>query len=90
MGQFISTQQEGAVALVTIANPPLNALSSALLAELEEVAPVPEAGELVGHGLAMGIGEPLHLPESDERPDGGEQQSESRQRDGHDGQAADR
>jgi len=35
MGTFISTEHEGAVALVTIDNPPMNALSSALLAELE-------------------------------------------------------
>ena len=62
----------------------------ALFTELEEVTPVPEAGELVGNGLAMGIGEPLHLPEADERPAGSEQQRERRQRDGHDGQAADR
>ncbi len=35
MGQFISTEQDGAVAVVTIDNPPMNALSSALLDELE-------------------------------------------------------
>ena len=35
MGTFISTEHEGAVALVTIDNPPMNALSTALLAELE-------------------------------------------------------
>ena len=35
MGTFITTEHEGAVALVTIDNPPLNALSRALLAELE-------------------------------------------------------
>ena len=35
MGDFISTERDGAVAIVTIDNPPMNALSSALLAELE-------------------------------------------------------
>jgi len=35
LGTFISTVHEGAVALVTIDNPPMNALSTALLAELE-------------------------------------------------------
>jgi enoyl-CoA hydratase len=35
VGSFITTVHEGAVALVTIANPPVNALSSALLRELE-------------------------------------------------------
>lgn len=35
MGEFISTEHVGAVALVTIDNPPMNALSRALLAELE-------------------------------------------------------
>ncbi len=35
MGTFISTQQDGAVAVVTIENPPMNALSSALLEELD-------------------------------------------------------
>jgi enoyl-CoA hydratase len=35
MGTFISTEQDGTVAVVTIDNPPMNALSSALLEELE-------------------------------------------------------
>lgn len=35
MGQFISSEQDGAVAVVTIDNPPMNALSAALLDELE-------------------------------------------------------
>ncbi len=35
MGAFISTEQDGAVAVVTITNPPLNQLSAALLEELE-------------------------------------------------------
>ena len=32
---FITTEHEGAVALVTIDNPPMNALSAAFVAELE-------------------------------------------------------
>ena len=35
MGQFISTDHDGHVAVVTIDNPPMNALSAALLEELE-------------------------------------------------------
>src|SRR3972149_675899 len=35
MTQFISTEQDGAVAVVTIDNPPMNALSALLLEELE-------------------------------------------------------
>jgi enoyl-CoA hydratase len=35
MGQFISTERDGLVAVVTIDNPPMNALSAALLEELE-------------------------------------------------------
>ena len=35
MGTFVTTEHEGAVARVTIDNPPMNALSVALLAELE-------------------------------------------------------
>ena len=35
MGQFISTERDGHVAVVTIDNPPMNALSAALLDELE-------------------------------------------------------
>ncbi|MEP6892537.1 MAG: enoyl-CoA hydratase-related protein [Gaiellaceae bacterium] len=35
MGEFISSEQDGNVAVVTITNPPLNQLSAALLEELE-------------------------------------------------------
>ena len=35
MGEFVSTEQDGSVAVVTITNPPMNQLSSGLLAELE-------------------------------------------------------
>jgi enoyl-CoA hydratase len=36
MGEYISTEQDGHVAVVTIDNPPMNALSAALLEELED------------------------------------------------------
>ena len=52
----------------------------ALRAMLEERAPVPEPGEVVGDRLATSVGEALHLPETDERPRDGEQQREGRQR----------
>ena len=35
MGTFVSTEQDGPVAVVTLDNPPMNALSAALLEELE-------------------------------------------------------
>ena len=35
MGEFVSTEQDGAVAIVTVTNPPMNQLSAGLLAELE-------------------------------------------------------
>lgn len=35
MGEFVTTEQDGHVAVVTITNPPMNQLSSPLLAELE-------------------------------------------------------
>jgi enoyl-CoA hydratase len=35
VGEFVSTEQDGAVAIVTIDNPPMNVLSTALLEELE-------------------------------------------------------
>jgi enoyl-CoA hydratase len=36
MGEFVSVEQDGGVAVVTIDNPPVNALKAALLEELEE------------------------------------------------------
>ena len=52
----------------------------ALRAVLEERAPVPEPGEVVGDRLATSVGEALHLPEAHECPRDGEQQREGRQR----------
>jgi enoyl-CoA hydratase/carnithine racemase len=43
MGEYVRTEQDGRVAVVTIDNPPVNALKAALLAELEE-----ELGRLDG------------------------------------------
>ena len=43
MGTFVTTEHDGAVALVTIDNPPMNALSAALVEELEA-----EVGRLDG------------------------------------------
>jgi enoyl-CoA hydratase len=43
LGTFVTTEHQGAVALVTIDNPPMNALSAALVAELEA-----EVGRLDG------------------------------------------
>lgn len=45
MGQFISTEQDGYVAVVTIDNPPMNALSAALLEELEAEVELLDADE---------------------------------------------
>lgn len=50
MATFISTEHEGAVALVTIDNPPLNALSSALVQELQA-----ELGRLDGDDATRAI-----------------------------------
>ena len=60
----------------------------ALRALLEEGTPVPEAGELVGHGLAMRVGQALDLPEADERPRRGEEQRERGERHDRGGQLA--
>src|SRR5829696_6898525 len=35
MGEYVTTEQDGRVAVVTIDNPPVNALKAALLEELE-------------------------------------------------------
>ncbi len=56
-----------------------SAASQAQLAVLEEGAPVPETGELVGDGLAAGVGQALDLAEAHQGPGGGEQQREGRQ-----------
>lgn len=57
MGQFISTERRDAVALVTIDNPPLNALSAALLAELEAEVDALDAEAGVRAIVLRGAGE---------------------------------
>jgi len=47
MGEFVSSERDGAVAVVTIANPPVNALSARLLEELEaELVALDEDGDV--------------------------------------------
>ena len=57
MGTYISSQQRGAVALVTIDNPPMNALSSALLDELEAEIERLDADDAVRAIVLRGAGE---------------------------------
>jgi enoyl-CoA hydratase len=57
MGAFISTERRGAVALVTIDNPPMNALSSALLDELEAELETLDADDDVRVVVLRGGGE---------------------------------
>jgi enoyl-CoA hydratase len=57
MGEFVSTQQDGAVAVVTIDNPPVNALSAALLEELEAEIERLDADDDVRAIVLVGAGE---------------------------------
>jgi enoyl-CoA hydratase len=57
MGRYISTERRDAVALVTIDNPPMNALSSALLEELEAEIDALDADEGVRSIVLRGAGE---------------------------------
>ena len=57
MATFVSTELHGAVAVVTIDNPPLNALSAALLAELEDELRRLDADDEVGAIVLRGAGE---------------------------------
>ncbi len=57
MGQFISTEQDGAVALVTIDHPPVNALSAPLLEELEAELERLDADDGVRAIVLKGAGE---------------------------------
>ena len=54
---FISTEQDGAVALVTIGNPPVNALSAPLLEELEAEVDRLDADDDVRVIVLVGAGE---------------------------------
>ena len=57
MGDFVQVEQDGAVALVTIDNPPVNALSAALLDELEAEVDRLEADETTRAIVIRGAGE---------------------------------
>jgi enoyl-CoA hydratase len=57
MGQYISTERDGHVAVVTIDNPPMNALSAALLDELEGEIDVLDADDDVRAIVLRGGGE---------------------------------
>lgn len=57
MGQFISTEQDAAVAVVTIDNPPMNALSAPLLEELEAELERLDADDAVRAIVLRGAGE---------------------------------
>ena len=57
MGTYISTERRGAVALVTIDNPPLNALSASLLEELEAELEVLDADDAIRAIVLRGAGE---------------------------------
>ena len=57
MGTFISTERRDAVALVTIDNPPMNALAAALLDELEAEVDALDGDEAVRAIILRGAGE---------------------------------
>jgi enoyl-CoA hydratase/carnithine racemase len=57
MGEFVSTEQDGAVAVVTIDHPPVNALSAPLLEELESELERLDADESVRAIVLKGAGE---------------------------------
>ena len=57
MGDFIASERDGAVAVVTIDNPPMNALSSALLDELEAEVEALDADADVRAIVLRGAGE---------------------------------
>jgi enoyl-CoA hydratase len=57
MGEFVSTEQDGAVAVVTIDHPPVNALSAPLLEELEAELARLDADDGVRAIVLKGAGE---------------------------------
>jgi enoyl-CoA hydratase len=57
MGTFVSTEREGAVAILTIDHPPVNALSAALLEELEAEIDALDADQGVRAIVIRGAGE---------------------------------
>ncbi|HXF98166.1 MAG TPA: enoyl-CoA hydratase-related protein [Gaiellaceae bacterium] len=65
MGQFTRVEQEGAVALVTIDHPPVNALSAALLEELEAELSRLDADDAVRAIVLRGAGEKAFVAGAD-------------------------
>ena len=65
MATFVSTERRDAVALVTIDNPPMNALSSALLAELEAELDVLDGEESVRAIVLQGGGDKAFVAGAD-------------------------
>ncbi len=57
MGTYVTTERRGAVALVTIDNPPMNALSTALLEELEAEVDALDTDEAVRAIVLTGAGD---------------------------------
>ena len=57
MGDFVSTELDGSVAVVTIANPPMNALSAPLLEELEAEIDRLDADDDVRAVVLVGAGD---------------------------------
>jgi enoyl-CoA hydratase/carnithine racemase len=57
MGEYVTTEREGRVAVVTIDNPPVNALKAALLEELEAELQALDADASVGAIVVRGGGE---------------------------------
>ena len=57
MTEFVSTERDGMVAIVTIDHPPVNALSAPLLEELEEELVALDADEGVRAIVLKGAGE---------------------------------
>jgi enoyl-CoA hydratase len=57
MGTYVTTERHGAIALVTIDNPPMNALSTALLDELEEEVDALDGDDDIRAIVLRGAGE---------------------------------
>jgi enoyl-CoA hydratase len=65
MGEFISTEQDGAVAVVTIDHPPVNALSTPLLEELEAEIERLDGDEAARAVVLKGAGEKAFVAGAD-------------------------
>jgi enoyl-CoA hydratase/carnithine racemase len=65
MGQYVTTERDGAVALVTLDHPPVNALSAALLEELEAEIEALDADDDVRALVVKGAGEKAFVAGAD-------------------------